>query len=193
LDHAPITLKQWLAIPEQSLAVCTNGRVFHDPLGDFSGLRNALKKFYPRDVQLKKIASRCVTIAQFGQYNFERSLTRGESVAARYAEAMFCADVISMVFLLNRRYTPFYKWMHRAVRDLPLLGSDIHGMIHTLATLSDTHAKIRMIEKICTLLIETLQHQGMTDATSDFLLDHAHSVHSRIEDEELGRRFHVVK
>ena len=32
----------------------------------------------------------------------------------------FCSDAIGLVFLLNRRYAPFYKWLHRAVRDLPL-------------------------------------------------------------------------
>jgi hypothetical protein len=48
-------------------------------------------------------------IAQVGQYNFVRSLKRKELFAAHYAEAQFCADVISLVFLLNRKYAPFYK------------------------------------------------------------------------------------
>jgi hypothetical protein len=192
LDHAPRSLREWLAIPEQSLAVCTNGRVFHDPSGVFSEWRKALKGFYPRDVLLKKIASRCVTIAQAGQYNFERSLKRGEHFTARYAETKFCADVISLVFLLNRRYAPFYKWMHRALLDLPLLGRRIHGMIDDLSRERDERVKGPMIEAMCALLVETLRREGLSDSQSDFLLDHAHSVHARIEDTELGARFFVV-
>jgi hypothetical protein len=192
LDHTPKSLREWLVIPEQSLAVCTNGRVFHDPPGDFSSRREALEGFYPRDARLKKIASRCATIAQAGQYNFERSLKRGEQFAAQYAVTKFCADAISLVFLLNRRYTPFYKWMHRALRGLPLLGSRMHGMVEKLALEGDGHAKIPMIEGMCEVLVEELRREGLSDSKSDFLLDHAHSVHSRIDDPELGSRFFVV-
>jgi hypothetical protein len=192
LDHIPQNLREWLALPEQSLAVCTNGRVFHDPSGVFSRWRETLEGFYPRDVRLKKIASRCATIAQAGQYNFERSLKRGEHFAAHYAVTKFCADAISLVFLLNRRYVPFYKWMHRALRDLPLLGSRIHGMVERLALERDDRAKGPMIEEMCALLVDVLRREGLSDSQSDFLLDHAHSVHSRIDDPELGARFFVV-
>jgi len=192
LDHVPQSTIEWLAIPEQSLAVCTNGRVFHDPLGVFSRWREALQNFYPEDVRLKRIASRCVTIAQSGQYNFKRSLKRNEYFAVHYAETKFCADVISLVFLLNRRFTPFYKWMHRAVRSLSVLGQQIHGMIGKLVGETDFWSKARMIEEICALLIAELRREGLTDSTSDFLLDHAHSVHERIQDSALRARFSVI-
>ena len=115
-----------MVLPENSLAACTNGKVFRDPLGEFTEWREALLAFYPEDVRRKKIAARCMTIGQAGQYNFPRCVQRGELFAARYAETKFCADVISVVFLLNRRYTPFYKWMHRAVGDFPSLE---HGSV----------------------------------------------------------------
>ena len=57
----------------RTLATCTNGKVFSDPLGTFTRWRQALLAYYPEDVRLKKIASLCVTIAQTGQYNFLRS------------------------------------------------------------------------------------------------------------------------
>ncbi|MBN1835522.1 MAG: DUF4037 domain-containing protein [Spirochaetales bacterium] len=192
LERPPQSLREWLAIPEASLAVCTNGRVFDDPAGVFSAWRETLKGFYPRDVWLKKIASRCATVAQAGQYNFERSLRRGERFAAHYALTQFCADAMSLVFLLNRRYAPFYKWMHRAVRDLPLLGARIHAMVAELTEERDDGARVPMIEEMCGLLIEELRREQLSDSRSDFLLEHAHSVHGRIEDPELGARFFVV-
>jgi hypothetical protein len=192
LNQVPGDLKEWLAIPDHSLALCTNGRIFFDPLGEFSRWREALRHFYPEDVRLKKLASRCMTISQAGQYNFERSLRRNEGFALLYAEAQFCMDVLSLIFLLNKRYTPFYKWMHHAVRELPLLGENVHEMISDLISQKDYVKKHLNIEEICALIIRELRRQGLSDSESDFLLDHAHNVHGRIKDRELGERFWVV-
>jgi hypothetical protein len=57
LDRPPATLPEWLRIPEHALAACTNGKVFCDPLSDFTRWRQALLNYYPEDVRLKKIAS----------------------------------------------------------------------------------------------------------------------------------------
>ena len=54
LDHVPETLMEWLHIPEQALATCTNGKIFSDPLGKFSHWRKNLLDFFPEDVRLKK-------------------------------------------------------------------------------------------------------------------------------------------
>lgn len=192
LDHVPANLNEWLYIPESSLATCTNGKIFTDPLGEFSRWRKALLNFYPEDVHLKKLASRCFTIAQAGQYNFERSLKRKEFFAVRYSETKFCADVISLVFLMNKRYTPFYKWMHRAMMELPLLGKEIHALICDLLTCQIYDEKPALIEKICALIISALRNEGLSDSASDFLLDHAHRIHDRIENRRLGAQFAVV-
>src|SRR4030042_4066775 len=182
LDHIPVSLKEWLYIRGQSLAICTNGKVFHDPLGEFTRWRAALLAFYPEDIRLKKIASRCVTIAQSGQYNLPRSLKRGDLFAAHFAVMQFCTDMMSLVFLLNKHYAPFYKWMHRSVLDLPLLGKWTHSLVADLITPTDLNQKISTIEDACAVVIQELRAEGLTDSTSDFILDHGHSVHNRIKD-----------
>jgi len=192
LDRPPEKPIEWMRIPEQALATCTNGRVFHDPFGEFSSWREKLLAFYPEDVRLKKIASRCVTAGQHGQYNYSRSAKRGEHFAAQYAVMKFSADVISLVFLLNRRYTPFYKWMHRAVKELPVLGSVIHVKISDLLAAKDGEKKIEIIEEVSALLIEELRREGLSGSGSDFLLDHAAAIHGRIGDETLRGRMTVV-
>ena len=120
-NHVPEGLREWQVIPEENLAAATNGKVFTDPVGKFTTFRQRLKEFYPEDLRLKKIASRCMTMAQSGQYNYRRCIQGEKYVAARIAEAHFISDTISMVFLLNRQYRPFYKWMHRALKQLPSL------------------------------------------------------------------------
>ena len=189
--HLPATLDEWLALPENYLAVCTNGKVFQDPLGWFSRWRETLLAFYPEDVRLKKIAARCMSIAQSGQYNLTRCIKRNEVFAAQYAETKFCADAISMIFLLNKRYTPFYKWMHRALRDLPILGLKTHEKINQLIS-SDNHGeKFDLVEDICSDIISELKAQSLSDSGSDFLLDHGPVVQQRIKDPQMKQR-HVL-
>jgi hypothetical protein len=185
LDRPPATLAEWLRIPESSLATCTNGKVFSDPLGEFTRWRQALLDYYPEDVRLKKIAGLCITVAQTGQYNFARSLRRAERFSAAYSVVKFCADAIALVFALNRRYAPFYKWLHRAVRDLPVLGREVHGRIDALLNEVEPERKEEIMEAVSLLLADELRRQGLSDSPSDFLLDHAPRVQARISDAKL--------
>lgn len=187
LDRPPMTLQEWLRIPEQNLAVCTNGKIFSDPLGEFTRRRQALLAYYPEDVRLKKIASLCITIAQTGQYNFMRSVKRGETFSAAYSAVKFCADATLLAFLLNRRYAPFYKWLHRAARDLPLLGSVVHERVETLLKTADAGRQEEIMESLSVLLADELRRQELSDSPSDFLLDHAPRVQSKISDAQIRR------
>jgi hypothetical protein len=193
LDHPPKSNRDWMYIPEQALATCTNGKVFTDPLGEFSRWRDALTAFYPEDIRLKRIASRCMTIAQSGQYNYTRSIKRKEHFSACFAEAQFCAEVMSLVFLLNRRYTPFYKWMHRAVKSLPVLGKAVYNKISDIVECDHPGEKEMLIEQTCSLIIKGLKREGLTDSSSDFLVDHSREVQSRISDRELRETFFILK
>lgn len=188
IDRVPVGLSEWRGIPEGNLAVATNGRVFVDPVGEFTLFREGLQAFYPEDIRLKKIASRCMTMAQAGQYNYLRSARRGEYLAAEHAKSRFAADAISMVFLLNRRYRPFYKWMHRAMADLPVLGTAVYDLLARLfdhAVQTSCARQSEYIEQVCQLVIAELRRAGLSDSTSDFLLDHGPRVQLLIEDPTL--------
>ena len=192
-SYVPSTLTQWRRIPEHHLAAATNGKVFTDPLGDFSAIRAALlTDYYPADIRKKKLAARCMTAAQAGQYNYPRVVKRNEFVAAHLAATEFITAVSSMTYLLNRRYQPFYKWLHRGMRDLPLLGETIAALLTKLVTggahLDEQEAyehRSQIIEEICLLLIAELCRQQLTDSTSSFLLDHGMSIHGTIQDPAL--------
>lgn len=189
LDHPPASLAHWRLIPESHLAAATNGQVFRDPLGVFTAFREALLIFYPEDIRLKMIASRCMTMAQSGQYNYPRCIARSEWVAAQRAEAQFIDAAISMVFLLNRRYKPFYKWMHRGLRDLPLLGATLHRLTADLVTCHERHfdaglprQKAHLMEQICGRVSLVLRDQGLSTAQGNSLLEHGPRVQARIRD-----------
>ena len=190
-DHVPATLAEWRALPETYLATATNGRVFADGLGEFSAFRAGLLAFYPEDLRLKKLAARCAVAGQSGQYNYRRSVARGELVAAHFALSTFMESVISLIYLLNKRYRPFYKWMHRGMRELPVLGAPCYQSLADLCAEADQAAdatfaaRERIIEEISVSIIARLTIEGLSDSDSDFLLDHAHAVQATIENQAL--------
>ncbi|MDR2574310.1 MAG: DUF4037 domain-containing protein [Desulfovibrio sp.] len=182
---------EWMAISDAQLAAATNGEVFADPGGEFTRIRKKLLAFYPEDVRRKKLAAHCAKVAQAGQYNFPRCAARGEYVAAALAEAVFIEAACSAVFLLNRRYAPFYKWLHRALKALPVMGPDMYARLCALAETEeppDRRAggkKRAIIEDVSRLIADELRRQGLSAVENDFLLDHAFAVQNGIQDEYL--------
>ena len=164
-ENGPETLDEWRMIPETNLSIVTNGSVFSDPLGEFTKIRNRLQEYYPEDIRLDKIASRCMKIAQSGQYNLGRCLKRGEFVAARIAEAEFINESIYMIYLLNKKYMPFYKWMHKDMQFLPILGKEVHNLLNNLISIQNSE-KPETAEKICGLIINELKIQGISENKS---------------------------
>ena len=155
LDRPPETLAEWRSLPETGLAAATNGAVFEDQNGTFTAFRRALLAYYPEDLRRKKLAARCALAAQSGQYNYARCRKRGDRVAALLALAQFIDHAQAAVFLLNRRYRPYYKWAQRALEDLPLLGRTVGPLLRGLA--GEQEDKTGDIEAVSALLIGELE------------------------------------
>lgn len=182
LSGAPKNAEQWFYMPEANLAACTNGKVFHDPLGKFSAIRGDLLAFFPEDIRLAKIVSRCIAAAQSGQYNYPRMVKRDEPFAAQYALTKFCAEIIALAFLLNRRFCPFYKWSHHALRELPVMGEFLYRHIHDLAMEPDAEKRQDLIEAISSAVIRAFKWQHLSTSESTFLLDHGLAISRKVTD-----------
>ena len=112
-------------------------------------------------------------------------------MAAMLAAARFAEAALSMVFLLNRRYMPFYKWAHRMAGGLSLLGTTTQRCLTKLAgldwkrgaELADTAAAV--VEELCVEVAAALRDCGLSDASGDWLLEHGPSVQARIAAQEL--------
>ena len=202
-EDVPGNNREWLRIPETSLCMATNGEVFEDPLGEFSRIRRGLLDYYPEDVRIKKIAARAAVMAQSGQYNYARAMKRGENVAARLALAEFMKSTISMVYLLNKRYMPFYKWMHRGMKELPIL-PEIGDILNLLALTEEQSAAwegtgemdylynlngndkcVIIVEAICNLVLQELASQGLTEGEDNFLENHTMTIMKKIKDPDI--------
>ena len=191
IDHAPATWQEWLAIPEHQLAACTNGEVFEDPFGAFTRWRSALLHGYPRDVLLKKMAARCMVMAQTGQYNLPRSLQRDDPVAAMLAAARFAEAALSFVFLCNRRYMPFYKWAGKLAGDLAILGPQVAQTLRLLA-LAPMQAEsgsraVAAVEDFCTHAAGHLRAVGLSTAHGNWLWEHGPQIMRHVEEPALLR------
>lgn len=203
--QGPQNILEWRRAPESNFALCVNGRVFTDPVGEFTRTREYLKGYYPEDLRLKKIAARCLGIAQTGQYNFLRIAQRGDVVAKEVTLAKFAQDVISMVFMFNRQFMPYYKWSFRAMKELPLLADEIAPLLEALYTGQKVEGELDpgnillrpiseedrnrgiIVEKICALIVAELKAEGLSSSSSTFLTQHGEEVQRLVKDPNLAR------
>ena len=98
---------------------------------------------------------------------------------------------MSMVYLLNRRYAPFYKWMHRGLEGMPVLPR-AYEQFAQLAQIPDGPRAAENIEGLCLTVAAELRRQGLSTVRDSFLLPHAAEMLERITDPEL-RRTHVME
>ena len=188
-----LTTAQWLAVPEQALAEATNGEIWYDGCGEVTRIRSELAEF-PEDVRRKKLAGYLLLMAQAGQYNYRRCLAHGETAAAQLAVIEFAQSATSVIFLLNGRYQPYYKWSFRALRALPVLSLDAELLEFLITTDNDgenAEEKYDTIESIAADVIDELIDRGLTQAICGDLEKHAYSVNDGIEDAGL-RNMHVL-
>ncbi|MDR3278130.1 MAG: DUF4037 domain-containing protein [Oscillospiraceae bacterium] len=186
----PRTLDEWRRVPEENLAMAVNGEVFFDNAGEFTAPREALLKFYPDDLRLKRLSYRCMALAQTGQYNFDRVAKRRDWVTVRTVLSRFTDSAIAAVFLLNRRYRPYYKWAFRAMTELPILGGKA-GEILTRAALTPGFDAPRLetlradLEALCALVAAELRRQGLSRSDDEFLTAQGEELRAQISDELL--------
>ncbi len=200
-DTVPATELEWLSASEESLAVVTNGKVFEDHLGKFSALREGLLQYYPHAVWIRRLVQALAKAAQAGQYNYARAMKRGERIAAELSLAEFIRESMQIVYLLNRKYAPFYKWMRRGLQDLKVC-SEVGEMLDLLYQIPDPAAawegvrandylyhlntndgRVLIIEAVCNVIVQELNAQGLSDQQDNFLQNHLQALLKNISGE----------
>ena len=129
MTSAPVTTQDWLATPQMHLAEAVNGKVFRDPSGRFSSIRNVWDSFYPEDVLKKKVAADLAMAGKTGQFNYIRSIKRGDIGAAYCCVTEFIYKITAALFLLNGRYMPYYKWRFRAMKEFTTLSCVVEPLL----------------------------------------------------------------
>ena len=188
--EGPKSLNEYLRAPEENFAMAVNGDVFADGAGEFTKIRDYLLEYFPEDVRRKRIAAKCMALAQTGQYNHERTAKRRDWVTLRTVLSRFTDSAIAMTFLLNKVYRPYYKWAYRALNDLPVIGVEVSKLLLMIAesgSLDDDSFRFRekCISDLCGLFVSELHTQGLSRSDDWFLTTHGEEVRTGIEDEFL--------
>ena len=197
-DTVPVTNQEWIDIAEENLATATNGKVFEDRLGKFSKIRNGLLQYYPKEVWIRRLVQSMAKAAQSGQYNYARAMKRGERITAEIALTEFIRESMKIVYLLNRKYAPYDKWMHRGMHDLAVC-SEIGDMLNLLYTIPNPAAawegvlpeeyvynlntndgRVLIIEAVCNIIVQELNAMGLSDQQDNFLQNHLQAVLEKI-------------
>ena len=188
-----LTAEKWLSLPEHYLAEATNGKIFRDDLGIVTDVRRKLA-YFPEDIRLKKLASALMLAEQASSYNYERLLSRGDRAAAQLAIYEYVKGVLSVIFLLERKYKPFYKWQFRALDEMPAfapLKEDLEGLLSTGNDLGEAIEKRSRIRRINAVLGEAIREQGLSDYDGLHLDSFAYCVNGKIKDANV-RNLHIL-
>ncbi|MGN0393811.1 MAG: hypothetical protein ACI4EF_00440, partial [Coprococcus sp.] len=90
-----------------------------------------------------------------------------------------------IIYLLNRHYAPYYKWMRRGIEDLPIL-SDLTKLLDEIALMgcqrkawegkrynpyeiNSDDPVVEAFEKIANSILQEMNRQGITAGTNPFL------------------------
>lgn len=172
-------------LEECNLSLAINGEVFRDDFGEFTRVRNRIAKYYSKPFQLKKIAAQVAKMSQSGQYNYQRTMLRKQPAIAQMAVSEFVTSCIHLIHLLNKKYTPFYKWSMTSLKELPILGeveSDLEelllmdnqqdswgGNAYFVDGINEADKKVLLMEKICEKIKESLQALHYDDSADNLL------------------------
>ena len=100
---------------------------------------------------------------------------------------------MSMIYLLNRKYMPFYKWAYHGMQDL----TEMQPAIQTIGELgmlfdgigtdcADVRKKAyELTECICEGTARELNKQGFSHCSSAFLQDHLGEIMEEIRDPQI--------
>lgn len=186
-ENADIPTVGWFCISEQFPLEATNGKIFCDNYGLMTQLRGKIA-YMPEDVRLKKLAGNILLMAQSGQYNYSRCIKRGETAAAQLAVTEFVNTALKVIFLINKKFMPYYKWTFRALRELEKL-SDLYDSLEYLISSTneaeESKKKQEIIEQISERIIRELIEQKLTKIDSCDLERHAYCVNDMIKDSEI--------
>lgn len=160
-EKAPETLEEWSQIEEFALATATNGWILKDEEGIFTEIRNQLLNYYPDELWLSKIAQSLYSISQYGQYNYGRMARRADIVIAEHCRSQFIKSVMELIYLLNRRYAPYYKWIFKGLEKMNDFGLSERLSQLVFVPIMNVEENEVFMEHICVHLLEQMEAMGL--------------------------------
>ncbi len=161
LPNPPISTQEWINVRENDLCYAQAGRIFYDPTGNLTKRHYSFKQaYYPREIWLGRIAAQLFWIWHYGEYNIcERMVKRNERVGALIGTGMVVQAAMRLTFLLNRRFSPYWKWLHCAFIQLPYLAPELNPILQKIEKAATLENRAKAINQICNLVRIGLHEQ----------------------------------
>jgi len=128
-----------LAVSEEHIACLMNGRIFHDPSGEFSCRREAFYQAFTEKIWNIKLSYSLINLGKYGQYNYPRSMKRGDYVTAQMVLYKYVEELLKFVHYVNHVFPPYYKWLKKSASGLEKLAV-LADLTDALADFADGRA-----------------------------------------------------
>lgn len=152
---------QWTTVEDYALKTASNGEVFKDEQGLFSGFRSELLSGYPDHIRFLKLAQAVALVCQSGQYNYRRMYKRKDTLTADIMLVEFMKNAMKLQHYICNIYPPHDKWLLHSTELLPngnILVSHLKDLYKYLNCADNSmHDKANeLIETICSFLAKEL-------------------------------------
>lgn len=172
-------------IPEYLLACVTNGKVFYDPLGKFSDIREKLNNYYPHELWRKKLATTIHDFSQYAQSNYPRMMARKDSITASICISKAIESILDLIYLLNKQYAPYYKWKKEGIKHtrlgkeiLPILNEICQletqkeaweNVVYDAKMINEQDQVVILFDRVALILLEELKNNHLVNDNDVFL------------------------
>jgi hypothetical protein len=86
---------------------------------------------------------------------------RDDRVGALIGMGRVVQAAMRLTFLLNRRFAPYWKWLHWAFVQLPFLAPELDLILQKLETAATLEDRVQAIGQICDFARICLHRQGI--------------------------------
>ncbi|RDY28148.1 DUF4037 domain-containing protein [Romboutsia weinsteinii] len=153
----PLTDIEWLCIPEQKLLELTRGKIFYDPIGEITYIRNEFK-YYDDEVWKFKLLFCWKEISNLELIPL--CFARGDEIGGKVCLNKVIENIIRIAYLYNKTYYPGYiKWFGYEFSKLPKVAEDIENQIKECQCSSDINLIMNNLKNIVKHLLK--EHNKM--------------------------------
>jgi hypothetical protein len=114
----PLTPPIWLTIPQQRLLTVQSGEIYYDGLGSLEPLRSRFH-WYPDDLWCYLLANQWQRIDQDAPF-LSRTGYVADELGSRLLGARLISDLMNLVFLMEKQFAPYRKWIGSVFQRLDL-------------------------------------------------------------------------
>lgn len=149
------------------LSLFTNGEIWKDDEGIISGIRQELMAYYDDNTWLRKLGMSLIRTGHTGQYNLGRVLKRGDRVTAKILLGEYMICVLKTLFLVNRTYAPYDKWLMIKGAMLPEY-AEITDCLRAISDMEISDENVLLtIEIIAQIILDSLKAKGVVEKKED--------------------------